>query len=144
MFQRPQRNLDELNRALMITGIAALLAGMFFQYGTWPKTALTAVAAAAILFAVLRLFSKNPTRVYQQNMKYLTAVTAVKNWFRSLFGQGKSRPANRTRKHPTLKELKDYKYFVCPQCAQRLRVPRGKGKLRVTCTKCGNKFEIKS
>ena len=42
MFQRPQRNLDELNRTLMITGIAALLAGMFFQYGTWPKTALTA------------------------------------------------------------------------------------------------------
>ena len=143
-FQR-KRGLDELNRALLIAGIAALLAGLFFQYGTWPKILLTLIAVAALLFAAIRLFSANASRVYQQNMKYLTLVTAVRGFFRGKSG-GQQRPhrAKKVKKNPTWSEIKHYKYLVCPQCAQRLRVPRGKGKLRVTCTRCGNRFETKS
>ncbi len=143
-FQR-KRGLDELNRALLIAGIAALLAGLFFQYGTWPKILLTLIAVAALLFAAIRLFSANASRVYQQNMKYLTLVTAVRAFFRGKSG-GQQRPhrAKKAKKNPTWSEIKHYKYLVCPQCAQRLRVPRGKGKLRVTCTRCGNRFETKS
>jgi len=37
-----------------------------------------------------------------------------------------------------------YRYFTCPACKARLRVPRGKGKIKLTCNKCGNKFEKKS
>ena len=40
--------------------------------------------------------------------------------------------------------MRQYKYLLCPQCTQRLRVPRGKGRIRVTCTNCGNVFETKS
>lgn len=143
-FQR-KRGLDELNRALLIAGIAALLAGLFFQYGTWPKILLTLIAVAALLFAAIRLFSANASRVYQQNMKYLTLVTAVRGFFRGKSG-GQQRPhrAKKAKKNPTWSEIKHYKYLACPQCAQRLRVPRGKGKLRVTCTRCGNRFETKS
>lgn len=143
-FQR-KRGLDELNRALLIVGIAALLAGLFFQYGTWPKILLTLIAVAALLFAAIRLFSANASRVYQQNMKYLTLVTAVRGFFRGKSG-GQQQPhrAKKAKKNPTWSEIKHYKYLVCPQCAQRLRVPRGKGKLRVTCTRCGNRFETKS
>ena len=47
-------------------------------------------------------------------------------------------------KNPTWAELKQYKYLICPQCAQRLRVPRGKGRIRVTCINCGNVFETRS
>lgn len=143
-FQR-KRGLDELNRALLIAGIATLLAGLFFQYGTWPKILLTLIAVAALLFAAIRLFSANASRVYQQNMKYLTLVTAVRGFFRGKSG-GQQRPhrAKKAKKNPTWSEIKHYKYLVCPQCAQRLRVPRGKGKLRVTCTRCGNRFETKS
>ena len=89
-FQR-KRGLDELNRALLIAGIAALLAGLFFQYGTWPKILLTLIAVAALLFAAIRLFSANASRVYQQNMKYLTLVTAVRGFFRGKSG-GQQRP----------------------------------------------------
>ncbi|NCB05936.1 MAG: hypothetical protein EOM69_10520, partial [Clostridia bacterium] len=52
--------------------------------------------------------------------------------------------AKRAHKNPTWAELKQYKYLICPQCAQKLRVPRGKGRLRVTCTNCGNVFETRS
>lgn len=56
----------------------------------------------------------------------------------------KNHRARRARKNPTWNEIKHYKYLICPQCTQRLRVPRGKGRLRVTCTRCGNKFETRS
>ena len=56
----------------------------------------------------------------------------------------KARRARRARKNPTWSEIKHYKYLICPQCTQRLRVPRGKGRLIVTCTRCGNRFETKS
>lgn len=35
---------------------------------------------------------------------------------------------------------KDYKYFRCKKCKNKLRVPRGKGKIEITCPACGNKF----
>lgn len=39
---------------------------------------------------------------------------------------------------------KDYKYFRCPNCGQRLRVARGAGRLRITCRSCGVSFEENS
>jgi len=52
--------------------------------------------------------------------------------------------AKKARRNPTFEERRQYKYFHCNQCGQRLRVPRGKGRLRVTCTRCGNRFETRS
>lgn len=38
----------------------------------------------------------------------------------------------------------DYKFFVCPSCKTRLRVPKGRGKIKIVCRKCGNSFTGKS
>jgi len=38
----------------------------------------------------------------------------------------------------------DYKVEKCPHCGQKMRIPKGKGKLRVKCSNCENKFEIKT
>ena len=141
-------SLDDLNRTLLLTGVIAMLLKMFFAQDAWPRLLLSAISFAALLFALLRLFSKDPARTNTQNLKYLSAVTTVKDFFRTKFGHRKATNAQRTnpgkRKYPTFQELKQYKYFMCPQCAQRLRVPRKKGRLRVTCTRCGNRFEVKS
>ena len=83
-------------------------------------------------------------------MKYLTIITAVKDWFHRTFrsktagAKPAGQRAKRARKNPTWSEMRQYKYLICPQCAQRLRVPRGKGRIRVTCTNCGNVFETRS
>ena len=154
MFQQQPRMLDELNRTLLITGlICAILSSLLFYGIAWLRMALSIVAAVCLIYAVIRLFSAKPERRNRENMRFLTAVTAVRDWFGRLFknpGAGarppreKTHRARKARKNPTWAEIKQYKYFICPQCAQRLRVPRGKGKLRVTCTKCGNVFETKS
>ncbi len=149
MFER-RRTLDELGRTLLITGVVCTIIGTWvFRYGTWPRWVFSILAAAALIFCVIRMLSRNPERCYAQNMRFLTVWTSVRDFFRRIFGgrsAGTTRThrARRARKNPSWSEIRQYKYFICPQCAQRLRVPRGKGRLRVTCTRCGHKFETKS
>ena len=39
---------------------------------------------------------------------------------------------------------KTYRYFSCPHCRQQVRVPKGRGKISITCPKCGTQFIKKS
>ena len=151
MFQQQRRGLDELGRTMLITALVLSVIGMIVSKSVgWLRIVTSLLSGALLVLIVLRMFSKDYNKRYQENMKYLTYETAVKQWFRRTFrtkgaGSGYSAPkAKRAGKNPTWSELKQYKYLICPQCAQRLRVPRGKGRIRVTCTNCGNVFETRS
>jgi transcription elongation factor Elf1 len=41
----------------------------------------------------------------------------------------------------TMLRDKEHRYFKCPGCGQRLRVPRGKGRISINCRSCGAAFE---
>jgi len=152
MFQRQQRYLDELNRTMLITALVLTILGMFFfEFGTWPRYVFSAFSAVLLILLVVRMTSRNQTKRNQENMRFLTITTAVGDWFRRTFRQGttangsyQAPRAKKSGKKPSWNEMRQYKYLLCPQCAQRLRVPRGKGRIRVTCTNCGNVFETKS
>jgi Zn finger protein HypA/HybF involved in hydrogenase expression len=90
----------------------------------------TGVAIALLLFALFRIFSRNTAarrnelnawNVFRQKLKYRAAA-----------------------KQSEYRQRSEYKYFRCPNCKQKLRVPRGKGKLQVTCSRCQTKFIKKS
>ena len=66
----------------------------------------------------------------EENAKYLQRRTRFLSRFRGV----KERWSQR----------KDYCFFKCPSCKSRLRVPRGKGKIRIVCRKCGTAFEKKT
>lgn len=140
MFQGRYGN-DHLNRALSIVTIVLVLIGMFLPRNSIAGLALSAISMVLIVWMIVRMFSRNFSARAAENAKFLVWWTPLKNKLRAFFGGSYARTA---RHNPTFAERRKYKYFLCTQCAQRLRVPRGKGKLRVTCTRCGNKFEIKS
>ena len=48
------------------------------------------------------------------------------------------------RMRRTIRRDKEHRYFKCPNCGQQLRVPRGKGKITVTCRGCGASFQEKA
>ena len=164
MFQPPRIGLDALNKALLFLALLARLLSLFLPYRADPRLICTAVLGLCVALAVFRLFSGNRDRRYTENQRYLTFTTGLREWWMRVRNAGQ-RPAgqkrakqpkppkaektrqhraHKARKNPTWSEIKHYKYLICPQCTQRLRVPRGKGRLRVTCTRCGNKFEAKS
>lgn len=80
-------------------------------------------------FALFRMFSRNIPKRRAENAKFLQLVGPALSWWRM----------RRTR----MKD-KDHCYFKCPNCGQHLRVPKGKGKITVTCRNCGVSFEEKS
>ena len=139
MFQQQRRGLDELNRTMLIAALVLSIIGMIVSQSVgWLRMVLSLLSGALLVLIVIRMMSKNFNKRNQENMKYLTYETAVKDWFRRTFrakgnaGAYQAPRAKRAGKNPTWAELKQYKYLICPQCAQRLRVPRGKGRIRVT------------
>lgn len=77
-------------------------------------------------FAVFRIFSADTQRRRRENDAFLRALGPVS---RSLRGR--------------LSRLRDtgHRYFRCPQCGRSLRVPRGRGKIEITCPQCRRRFQ---
>lgn len=115
---------DQLNMALLVLYLALYL--VYFLTGFDP---LYWISFAVILFALFRLLSRNPARRRGENAKFLKVAGPAIQWFRL---------------RRTIHRDKEHCYFKCPNCGQQLRVPRGKGKITVTCRSCGAVFQEKS
>lgn len=93
-----------------------------------------------IVWAGWRMSSQNITARKLENEAFkLKAMSLM-----AKFGKDKEAFQQKKDSMPTVEELKEYKYMKCPECQQKVRVPRGKGKIRVTCPKCSHKFIVES
>jgi predicted RNA-binding Zn-ribbon protein involved in translation (DUF1610 family) len=90
---------------------------------------LSGIGTVFIVIGFFRMFSRNLEKRRAENQKFLQLTKPVTNWFRTRLSMH--------RDH-------DHRYFKCPNCGQRLRVPRGKGKITITCRACGVAFQEKS
>jgi len=134
-FMEGRYGADELNRFLTVCGWVLLLIG-FVLSGIDSKVALIAgsvlvtLSWALLIYSLFRTFSKRTQERASENYKYFVCKNKVLGWFR----RGKARWQDR----------KTHRYFRCPQCKATVRVPRGKGKIRITCPKCRHQFVKKS
>ena len=78
------------------------------------------------LNSLFRCFSKNINRRALENRNYMV----YRNRFMNALAFLKKKWDDR----------KVYRYYVCKNCGQKVRVPSGKGKIEITCPKCGNHF----
>ena len=115
---------DQFN--LFLIGAYLVLYLLFVLTGFAPLYWLSLVLIAYSLF---RLLSRNPARRRSENARFLSIVNPVLRWLRL---------------RRTIHRDKEHRYFKCPNCGQQLRVPRGKGKITVTCRGCGASFQEKS
>ena len=115
---------DSLN--LFLIGTYLVLYLLFILTGFALLYWICLVLVAVSLF---RILSRNLPRRREENAKFLKAAGPVIRWWRL--------------RH-TIHRDKEHRYFKCPNCGQQLRVPRGKGKITVTCRGCGATFQEKS
>lgn len=115
---------DQLNMVLVLLSLALYLV---FAVTSW--TFLYAVSFMLMAVALFRCLSRNYDRRRAENGKFLSLVQPVTRWYRL---------------RRTIRRDKDHCYFKCPNCGQQLRVPRGKGRITVTCRGCGASFQEKS
>jgi len=116
---------DKLNRFLLYGAIGLMIVNMFLG---WPLLGL--LYNAMYIYAIFRMFSKNMHARYQENVK-----------FEQIFGKSMTSFRQFTVR---MKNSKQYKYFTCPKCKSRLKLPRGVGEVTVTCGKCGEKIRKKA
>ena len=110
-FMQGRYGTDKLNTAILVTGVIICLLSMFIPAASLP---LTIISYVLMGWAIFRMLSRNTYKRYQENRKYLRLVERIKD--------------------------REHKYFDCPRCRQPVRVPRGKGKISITCPKCKEKF----
>lgn len=124
-FMSGRNGNDQLGLAMLV---AALLLNIIFRM---TRIFLFGIAAMALLFLVIfRMFSRDLGKRQEENRRFMSLWYDAKRSFSDW----------RLRRS----QSKDYKFFVCPSCHNRLRVPRGKGKIQITCPKCGQRFGGKS
>lgn len=120
-FMRGRYGYDELSKVLLVGSLVlTLLSGI-------RGLELASFLGSGILLVVfLRVFSKNYQKCSLQNQKYLTIKNKLLKPIRGSINRFKQR--------------KDYRFYTCPSCGQDVRVPKGKGKVTITCPKCHEKF----
>lgn len=104
---------DKLNMYILGIGVIICLISMFIPVAV-VNLLLTVVSYVLMIWAIFRTFSRNTYKRYQENRRFLLFLDRIKD--------------------------RDHKYFSCPKCRQSVRVPKGKGKIAITCPKCREKF----
>ena len=112
-FMQGRYGGDKLNMALVWVSFGAFLLSVLIPV-PGIKLFLLVVYYGLLGWAIFRMLSHNTYKRYQENCKYLRFWERLKD--------------------------REHKYFDCPRCRQPVRVPRGKGKISITCPKCREKF----
>ena len=130
-FMYGRNGWDQLNQALfrgyLVLWTAELICA-FLKRGLAVRV-LEALLVALMLFIFFRIFSKNLYKRRTENQKWVSWYCGIKN-----------RNAGAKARHAD----KEHKYFTCKSCKTICRVPAGKGKIIITCPKCGAQIQAKT
>ena len=116
---------DQLNQFIFIVAIISMVLEIITRQSLFYTLTLV-----LLILAYVRVFSRNNNKRYEENMKFLQKKDAILNKFR----KQKYYAAQRRNFH----------IYTCPQCKQKIRIPKGKGKISITCPKCRTSFIKKS
>lgn len=116
---------DQLSMAMVIAALVVSILGTF----TGARAVAMVLSDALLIVAFFRMFSKDRYRRAHENEVYLSKTEGARRGFTEWLNR--------------VKNGKKYRYFTCPKCKRRLRVPRGVGSVTVTCKNCGAKFDKK-
>ena len=147
-FMQGRNGLDHFGKFLLVVTLIVLAVTMITR-----NPIIYLVAIALLVYSYFRFMSKNTSKRYLENQKYLQIADRVKSVFSGKFFKDipwktrayfteKSRQRDAKKKAKQLKkeQSKIYKFYGCPKCSQKIRVPRNRGKIEISCPKCGEKF----
>ena len=128
-FMYGRHGIDKLSLTALWTAIILDLLGAFTKTPLVGAT-LSILSTALSIWAIFRCLSKNLARRSAEERLFQEKISwPVRRFFRDLKTRIKDR---------------EHKYFTCPTCHTMCRVPRGKGKLIITCPRCGRQIRGKS
>ena len=121
-FMQGRHGADEFSMALLIGGVVLSILGNLLRLSLFSLISL-----AAFIYGLYRMLSRDHEKRYAENQKYLAFIHGELKQF-----------------YVRMKNIRKFKYFKCPQCQARLRLPRKVGEVTVTCGKCRHTFKQKA
>ena len=116
-FMAGRYGTDRLNIVILCAGLVASLLSVMIPVQP-VNLIFWALSYGLMIWAICRSLSRNTYKRYQENRKFLQVYDRLKD--------------------------RQHRYFDCPKCRQTVRVPRGKGKISITCPRCHEKFVKKT
>lgn len=138
---------DQLNQFLSLVSLILIVVNLFIKI---PFLFLAAVIL--LVWMYIRMFSRNTSRRYAENERFLDFTSRFRRGGGSgryngygqnaYYGQSNAYDRRQTAdfRRAQREQKKVYKFFLCPHCDQKVRVPKGKGKIEITCPKCRTSF----
>ena len=117
-FFSGRNGFDALSNTILWTAIILMVIRLFVS-SEYVGFALSTISWAGVIYAYWRMLSRNLPKRQAENWTFLS----WKNQLRQRWQQRKT-----------------HKFYRCPKCRTMLRVPKGKGKINITCKNCGEKF----
>lgn len=116
---------DELNRGLLWIALVLVLLGSFFDAALFSTLAMV-----LLLWSLFRCYSRDISRRSSERAQWLKLVNKIKGFF--------------DLQQRRWRDRKSYKYFRCKSCGAVMRVPRGKGTVRIRCSRCQREINGKT
>lgn len=147
-FMQGRYGTDKFNRFLAGVVLALLVLNLFLS-----SALLWWLSVLIIIYVYFRMFSRNISRRYAENVKFLEVTSKIRNGSlgRAAGNFGRSASARIHNLFYKLRHWSDgrrrnagFHIYRCPQCSQKIRIPKGKGKIVVRCPKCGREFRKRS
>mgnify|MGYP003258192588 FL=1 len=124
-FMSGRYGSDQLNNFLLIFALILLILNLFVIRNPYLATIIWII----LIINIFRTYSRNIYKRRAETDKFLSLIQPVKKRINIIKSN---------------KNDKMHKYFLCPNCKQTVRVPRGRGQITITCPKCKQKFDKKS
>ena len=123
-FMVGRYGVDQLSRSMLILTFILCILSIFIRGRVHALIDL--VIFLLIILAYFRMFSRNIYKRAAENEKYLKLTEGIRKKIRT--------------EKKIAGQRKYYHFYTCPGCAQRIRIPKGRGRIEIRCPKCGEKF----
>ena len=120
-FMQGRYGVDPFTRFLMGVALACMILSFFTRSMVWSFIILL-----LLVYCYFRMFSKNIYKRTAENRIYQEKTYKIRCFF--------------ARQKNMMSQRKEYHIYKCPSCSQKIRIPRGKGRIEVRCPKCSTTF----
>lgn len=124
-FMQGRYGVDSFSKFLLVLGLVFVMFSSIFG-GERMGTLGYVLGWIVIIYCYFRMFSKNVTKRYGENQTFLAKTYKIRCFFQ--------------RQKNEWNQRKVYHIYKCPSCGQKIRIPKGKGKIEVRCPKCTTTF----
>lgn len=134
-FMMGRYGIDAFSKFLLGAAMILWILDMFMN-----SRILYSWALLLLIYSYFRMFSRNTTKRYQENMKFLTMKQKFLSKCKTL-SKGNDNNQDGAKFNKSYKEQrKTHHIYKCPTCKQKIRIPKGKGRICITCPKCKTEF----